>query len=42
MTARILAIEFRRSGVIWAVAITIPLAFAWPQVAEGMTGVVGE
>jgi hypothetical protein len=42
VTARILAIEFRRSGVIWAVAITIPLAFAWPRVAEGLTAVMGE
>jgi hypothetical protein len=42
VTARILGIELRRSGAIWAAAITIPLAFAWPQVAEGMTGVMGE
>jgi hypothetical protein len=42
MTGRILRIELRRSAAVWAAVISLPLASVWPQVAEGLTGVVGQ
>ncbi len=40
MTGRILRIELRRSAAIWAVALSLPLAFTPAAVYEGMTVVV--
>jgi hypothetical protein len=41
MDGRVLRIELRRSAAIWAAALSFPLVFAWSEVHEGMSAVVG-